>query len=421
MSFQSPSYRTSLVSFLERMTKTDLRYLVGGGSWIVLGQAVSAISAFALAVAFANLVPPEVYGTYKYLISIAAMFSIFTLPGMATAISRTVALGNEEAIHNITRARVRFSFVGSAFALSGSCYYLLNGNSELAIAFFLIGSTLPFFDTTTTYLSYLTGKGRFDLQTRYHALTQCISVIVLVGALLFTDHIILILLAYFLPLIVARAVLYFVVTNTIPDKPNSSSADTALYGVHLTVMNILSTIAGQVDKILLWQLVGPAQVAVYTAAVAIPEQIKGPLKGLSDVVFPKFAQKTPTEIRRDFPLLLKKMGLYALVLFAVATAYIAIAPSVFNLFFTQYIESVYYSQILALSLVTNVSSVALAILAAQEKTFAQYVVFTVQPIITIGLLLFFVPTYGVFGAIISLVVSRFVSTAIFVGALWTVR
>src|SRR3989338_366845 len=406
----------------ERYTKTDMVYLASGGFWLVLGQIIFALSAFILAVAFANLVPQATYGTYKYITSMAAMFAIFSLPGMGVAVTRASAQGNEHVIHSATRSRILFSLIGTAVALLGSGWYWIHHNNELALALLIIAATLPVLDTTTTYLSYLAGKRRFDLQLKYQAMTQAVSVPILIATLYITDSVLIILLAYFVPLVIIRSILYFTTAHTIPPQ-NDDSADkeTRGYGRHLTVMSILGTVASQVDKVLLWQFLGPAQVAVYTFATAIPEQLKGPLKGVGDLAFTKFAAQTPEEIRRNFPLLWRKLGLYAIALFSVSIAYIVAAPYIFEFLFPQYIDSVLYSQIFALSLITGVSSIGSAILAAQKKIAVQYVITTVQPLISIGLFLLFIPLYGVMGAIIAFVMSRFIASIIYFGALFTVK
>src|SRR3989344_7848517 len=164
----------------ERYTKTDMVYLASGGLWLILGQTVSALSALALAVAFANLVPQETYGAYKYITSMAAMFAIFSLPGIGVAVIRASAQGNEHVIHSATRARVLCSLAGTAVALLGSGWYWIHNNNELALALLIIAATLPVLDTTTTYLSYLAGKRRFDLQLKYQAMTQAVSVPILI-------------------------------------------------------------------------------------------------------------------------------------------------------------------------------------------------------------------------------------------------
>src|SRR3989344_6256294 len=235
--------RDRLYRFLrwsERYTKTYMVYLASGGFWLVLGQIIFALSAFILAVAFANLVPQATYGTYKYLTSMAAMFAIFSLPGMAVAVTRASAQGNEHVIHSATRSRILFSLIGTAVALLGSGWYWIHHNNELALALLIIAATLPVLDTTTTYLSYLAGKRRFDLQLKYQAMTQVICVPILIATLYVTDNILAILLAYFVPLATVRLVLYFMTAHAIPHQyENGVAKETREYGLHLTVMGVL--------------------------------------------------------------------------------------------------------------------------------------------------------------------------------------
>jgi len=49
----------------EKYFKTDMVYLAHGGFWLTLGQIISSAASFLLAIAFANLLPKETYGTYK--------------------------------------------------------------------------------------------------------------------------------------------------------------------------------------------------------------------------------------------------------------------------------------------------------------------------------------------------------------------
>src|SRR3989344_4253037 len=145
----------------QKYTKPDMLYLASGGFWYSVGQAVASLSALALAIAFANLMSPEIYGTYKYILSLAGIFSIASLPGVNIAIARAVARGNESVIHVATRSRILHACAGSILALAGSAYYLFNGNVMLSIALLIIAATLPFFDTLTSYLFYFAGKRRF--------------------------------------------------------------------------------------------------------------------------------------------------------------------------------------------------------------------------------------------------------------------
>lgn len=402
-------------------TKTDMLYLASGSYWLVVGQAIASLSALMLAIAFANLVSPEVYGTYKYVLSLAGIFSIASLPGMGTAVMRMAARGNESVVHAATRARVTYACVGSLVALGGSAYYLSNGNVELALGLLIIAASLPLFDTLTLHLSYFVGKQRFDTRTKYQGTTQLASALILVATLLLTNNVVIILLSYFAPLALMRAVQYWRVARDIPRASIAEDADVVSYGKHLTVMQLLGMIAGELDKVLIWKFLGPAQVAVYTFALAIPEQVKGPLKGVGELAFPKFAAQTPEQIRSNLPALWRKLALYGLSLLGMTILYILAAPYIFNYVFPQYSASILYSQLFSLALITNIASIPIAILAAQQKTTEQYLLSNIQPIIAIGLFVLLIPPYGIMGAIIASLVSKFITAIAYLGSLYFIR
>lgn len=402
-------------------TKTDMLYLASGSYWLIVGQAIASLSALALAIAFANLVSPEVYGVYKYALSLAGIFAIASLPGMNTAIARAAARGHESVIHAVTRSRILHACAGSLVALAGSIYYLSRGNPELSIALLIIAATLPFFDTLTSHLFYFAGKRRFDTRTKYQAAIQITSAFILLATLLVTKNVIIILLAYFIPLSLMRAVQYTRVTRDIPRTPTGEDANVVRYGKHLTAMQLLGMIAGELDKVLIWKFLGPAQVAVYTFALAIPEQVKGPLKGVGELAFPKFAAQTPEQIRNNLPALWRKLVLYGLGLLGMSLVYIAAAPYIFTFIFPQYSASILYSQLFALGMVTNIASIPIAVLAAQQKTSQQYVLSNIQPVIAIGLFVLLIPPYGIMGAIVASLISKFITAIAYLGSLYFVR
>ncbi|MBY0539780.1 oligosaccharide flippase family protein [Patescibacteria group bacterium] len=397
----------------EKYTKTDMVYAASGGVWLMVGQSMSSLSVFLLSLAFANLVPPETYGVYKYVLSIAALFALFTLPGMHTAIGRAVARGNTGAIPEAMRARILWSLFGMLVAFLGGAYYFIKGNNELTFAFLLIGVILPVFDTYTLYNAYLTGTRNFKTQTIVHGAVQLVSTASLVLTLFFTTNLLYILVAYFLPLAMARFIAYRFILGDIPHE----SPDPAVirYGKQLSVIGILSTVASNVDKILLWKFLGPAQLAVYAFSIAIPEQLKGPLRGVGELAFPKFAAQTPEQISNSLPLLWRKLILYGVVLVTISVIYILLAPYIFAFFFPQYMESVLYSQIFATSLVAGISVIPVAALEAQKKIVAQYFLNTIQPITSIVLMLMLIPIFGVMGAISGLVIGRLMSTLYIIG------
>lgn len=385
-------------------------YLGTGTFWVTVGQGVSSLSALIASVAFANLLPAETYGAYKYMLSIAGMFSAFTLPGVITAVSRSAAQKKNPNLWEAARERAVWSLAGLSFALIGATYYFVRENYTLASALAIIGMTLPFFDTFTVYNGYLAGKKNFRLQTAYHAVSQSVSVTALVSTLAVTDNIVAILLAYFVPLAAVRLIFFKIVSAKVP--PAGSDPALLTYGRHLSVMNAFGTISSNIDKFLLWHFLGPAQVAVYTFATAIPEQMKGPLKGMGDLVLPKFAERSEQEVADGMGALWRKTAIYGLVLTAGAAVYILAAPYVYKLLFPQYLESVLYSQLFALSLPAAVSIVPFAVLTAQKKTKEQYFLNIAQPTIQTVLFAVGIPLGGIMGGVAAWITGRAIATVL---------
>src|SRR3989344_764495 len=142
----------------EKITKTDMIYLAKGHFWLIVGQILSSISAFLLSIAFANLLPKEIYGSYKYVLSIAGVLSVFTLTGMSAAISQAAARGYEGGLIKALKTKIKFGLLGSVGSLGVSLYYYLNAKTELAVAFLIVAAFIPLMDSFALYSAYLHGK-----------------------------------------------------------------------------------------------------------------------------------------------------------------------------------------------------------------------------------------------------------------------
>ena len=110
--------------------------------------------------------------------------------------------------------------------------------------------------------------------------------------------------------------------------------------------------------------------AVYNFAIAIPDQTKGPLKGLGKLIFPKFVEREDKEIRSGMN---RKFLMLFIGSVIITLVYIMVAPYIFQIFFPKYMASVLYSQIFALSLVSMTSNPAGVYLAAKKKIREQYI------------------------------------------------
>ena len=106
-----------LLRWSEKWTHTDMVYIAKGGFWLTLAQIVSTFSGFLLVMAFANLLDPETYGIYKFVLSMASLFAIPTLSGMGTALVRSVAQGNEGSIIPALKIKIKWGLIGGVASI----------------------------------------------------------------------------------------------------------------------------------------------------------------------------------------------------------------------------------------------------------------------------------------------------------------
>ena len=397
-----------LLRWSERYTKTDMVYLAKGGFWLTLGQAVSSLSSFVLAIAFANLLPKETYGTYKYVLSLVGILSIPTLAGMNTAVTRAVARGYEGTPLPALKTKIKWGTLGSLSSLALALYYYLHHNTTLSFSFLIAAIFIPFLEAFSLYGAFLQGKKMFDVFSRYFASIKIGAVTALILTLLITQNLFFILLIYFLSWTTLR---FFFFRKSIQKFKNNKESDTETisYGKKLTLINIIGTIANQIDKILVFHFLGATELAIYTFAIIPPEQIKAVLKNVGTLALPKFSEKSMTEIKKRF---FKKIFVFSLSIIAIIILYIILAPFVYKFFFSQYLNSIFYSQIFSLSLIAIPLLIILSIFKAQKKVKKLY--WFNFPTSSFQIIISFLGVYfyGLIGIIIGRIIARFFNLAL---------
>lgn len=389
----------NLLKWSEKYTKTDMVYLAKGGSWLTLGSVISNVSTLIIAIAFANLLPKDIYGTYKYVLSIAMVLSFFTLRGMSDSIVQSVARGYEKTLLLATKTKIKWSLLGSFFGFTIAIYYYVNGNITLALSFVIVSIFIPFWETFTIYNALLSGRRKFDISTKYHFFSQMVALISIVTTLFLTDNLFILLAVYLSSWSIVRIFFYFRTLRVSP--PNEKTDIEAItFGKHLTFTRILAPIAEQLDKILLWHFIGPIGLATYFFALAPVKAFGEPLKNIAVLALPKLSTRDTHEIKETLP---KKMFLLFIFFIPVTLLYILAAPFIFKILFPQYLNSVIYSQIFAASLLLSPKMFIRQTLVAQKKKKEIYQLQIIIPFVKIILLLILLPLYGILGAVITLV------------------
>ncbi len=393
----------SLLKQSEKYTHTDMVYLAKGGSWLSFNQVFSSFSSFILAIAFANLLPKEIYGTYRYILSIVCLLTIPTLSGMSMALVQSVARGYEGSIYSAVKTKIKWGLLGGIASIILAVYYYFHGNTVLAISYGIAAIFIPFMDALLMYGPLLNGKKLFKEITKKNIFNNLIPTALIIITLLFTKNLLILLLIYFVGNSLTRSIIFLSTTNKI--KPNEKiDHDTISYGKHLSVMDIIGTLYQNLDKILLFHYLGAADVAVYSFALAPVEQIKGLFKLVQPLAMPKFSEKSMSEIKKNILNKVIKFSIVALVLILI---YILLAPIFYKLFFPKYLTSITFSRIYAFSLLPASSILTLTALNAQKAIKQLYQFNILVPTIQIISLFFFIYYFGLMGAIVAKIINRF--------------
>jgi O-antigen/teichoic acid export membrane protein len=393
----------NLLKKSEKWTKTDMIYLAKGGFWLTAGQIVSSVSVFLLAIIFANLLPKETYGSYKYILSLTGILAIPTLFGMNTAIIQAVARGYEGSFIPALKTKIKWGLLGGLAGIALSTYYYFQGNNTLSLCFLIAAVFIPFMDSLSIYQAHLKGKRNFKDLSKYNIYTKLISSVLIIAVIFFSRNIFLIIATYFFSYTLLRLIFLQLILKKAP--PNKKEdPETIKYGKHLSFISVLNKASLFLDKLLIFHYLGAVELAIYAIAIAPPEEIKGVLKNINTLALPKFSASKKENIKKSLKVQILKM---TLILISISLAYILIAPFVYKIFFPEYLESIKYSQLFSLSIILAIPITLLTgLLEAKKKTANLYKYTFIKPIIRIALLFALIKPWGITGIIMAIIISN---------------
>jgi len=390
----------------ERYAGTDMVYLARGGSWLILGRAISMLTGLGIMVAFGHLVSKEVFGAFQYILSIAGILAIFSLPGIDAALIMNIAKGNEKMIIPCFKEKVKWGTIGSLISLFIAFWYLFQQNFSLGFSFLIVALFLPFINSLLLYLSFWQGKKRFDIQNKYYIFYNLLAAFLLILIIILTKNLILIVFGYFLAFTLAGTIFYKLTIKKILD--GEEEKETISFGKHLTLMQAAASFSSYIDKIILWKFLGPISVAIYAFAER-PVLNFLSLIPISELALPKLSQRKIKEIKKE---LFKKFLKLFLVAVLATLVYIFFCPYLYKFFFPAYLDSIQYSQFLSLIIIFSPFALLGTAFFAEMKKKELYTLNIIPPVLKIILLLVLVPLFGIWGVVYSFLGSQIINGAL---------
>ena len=400
----------------QKYTKTDMIYVAKGGFWLTLGKVSVMFISLGTMAAFANWLPAKTLGSYQFVISIAGIAAIAGLPGIKIALVRSIAKEKEASLNLAFKKKFSWSLIGSAGLIILACWYFINENFILASAFIVPAIFLPLKISSGIFASFWQGKKRFDIRTKLSIASDLGIATILIFTLFTTDKLWLILTAFFGSTAFFYTIAYFYTQKKVKNKEIDENL--IPFGKSLTLMNIIGTIAEYIDKIILWKLLGPINVAIYVFALKPIEKVRG-FTPIQRLALPKLVEKNIENEKQKKAIFCKFLLMFmASIPLAVVAA--LIAPFVYKIVFPQYMNSVIYFQALSILITTLPLGILGTALISEMKTRHLYITNIAVPLFKIILFLSLAPLYGIWGIIIGLISAEILKGILSIYFFWKI-
>lgn len=382
--------------------KIDALSVIKSFSWLSGSQAVTILTSFLLSIAFANLLAPETYGTYKYLTSIASIIAISSLGGMGVSFATSVAKGKDGEFSKIIKLKLITGLLGTLGGLAVVAYYLYKQNMVLGYSLAIVSILAPVTDTLLFYNSILQGKKDFSKISKYSATSQIIFSLSILATLIFSKNLYILISVYFISLIIGRYIV-FKITLSKYTLNKEHDPETINQGFHLSLNSVISTIATNIDKLIIFTYLGNLELAIYSIATIPVDQIRGVFKNLSTIVLPNYATQEISKIKEGLP---RKIYFLIFICLIITFLYVLIAPFIFPFIFPKYSASIPLSTINAFSILAVPALLPSTLLQTKAGSSTYYRFIVISSITQISLLFLGAYYFKLLGIIIAKTVGQ---------------
>ncbi len=401
-----------VINYIERQFGIDAHYFVSNSFWVASNQAVTLIGSLIVTIIFAHVLSEELFGNYRYLIAIASIFSVFSLNSIGQSILQTSAQGKLGFFTTGMHYSLLSGLISATLGLMASVYYFINDNPLLASSCLLIAIVQPFISSYFNIFSLLSGQQRFRESAIFQTLRVLAITVVSICAILITQNVFLLFLSYQLAQLATNGAGYWYFKPKInqPKLPPDETKKYLHFAFHQSIQSAILNTAQRLDAIVVFQHLGATQLAIYSIALVVPDQMRGFIKNISNLLFPKYVNYTPAQLRRSIP---KRSFQLFIVLLALSLTYIMLAPILFSIIFPKYITAILYSQLLALAIPASVYFIIQSALKSETNSAALYYIQLSSAAVRIILTLVLTYTFGIIGTITAFVASSYVELSFY--------
>ncbi len=301
----------------------------------------------------------EHYGTLILVTSIVSFLGFFSLSGLGTATTSTVARDHYGNFQRAAWQTTLAGLVGGALLSAFGAYRYLALDDELMGAMlFLCGLHGPGL-WTTIHVGRWVGEGKYRTLAAFQLGLRCLEVLATISIVLFTGQTLLLVLSYFSIKTISNLLVLAIQVLDVVTKNRDQQFDNAAhkYGWKTSLLgNVLTIMAEQIHRIFFGALFGPVAFASFGIGEIIRNAgFKNVYNVYQSMSVPILAKKSPhlaaDTVARVFPVFLLFIASIGCV------AAIIIGPTLMFVFGDKYADSVSWAY----------SFIGMSVLAAPSK------------------------------------------------------
>jgi O-antigen/teichoic acid export membrane protein len=266
-------------------------------AWTYVGQLAAGVLTLVVSIFMAHTLDKNTYGSYKYILSLLALASAFSLTGLRVSVNRAAALFYKHTIATASKLYIRYISITVIIVLAIGLYYLYAGNIIFGSTVLLAGALSILTGKYSFYPMYLNGVGQFKTTTLYTFYGDVVTSATLLAVILLFPSIPALVIGYYVASFAVAYVFQKRVANALESHVSEPERDAEILSQakHQSVANVFSLFVSQIDKLIVFQYIGAIELAIYSFAIAVPDFIKSFVKLISTLFFPALTHGTTTK------------------------------------------------------------------------------------------------------------------------------
>jgi len=346
------------------LSMAQLSSYMKSGGWLTFSLISINIIDLSRVIIFTNYGSKELYGSYVFILSIISILVLTSYPGINNSILYAASKGYYKSLISGVYLRIKVSLFGSIILLLISIYYYFIQLGEFSLIFIAISIVFPFYHSGNSYTAYLQGINKFRKLALFQISYSLLSTLFLVFSILLKLSLLAIIISFLVPPMVYTYIFIFFEYSKIRNTSILPSFITMSRNFTITAM--LGAAYNQIDKIIIGSFIDLSSLAVYNLSKTIVSPLRSIGVIFNKLIFPKFAQSKTDSVIYKLNYLIPVI--YIISVLTILCGYFVL-PMIIETFFKNYIQSIFYSQLLIIGASLSIPGLILSSLYFSQKEF----------------------------------------------------